>query len=42
MANKTMDIINIIKPTIVDPNATKVEGIEKYLVSLKITATTIE
>ena len=40
--NKIIDIKNNIKPAIKDPNATSVDGIEKYLVSLKITATTTE
>jgi len=40
--NKTTDIKSNIKPKIVDPRATRVEGIEKYLVSLNIAITTTE
>jgi len=42
MLNKTTDIKRSIIPITSEPIATSVEGIEKYLVSLKMVITTVE
>ena len=42
ITNKTNEVNKSIKPTIRDPNATKVEGIEKKRDSLNIAITTPE